>query len=142
MMAEAAPRASAARKAPAAAKSSVIYLAEALRIRRERRFGVRDPSKLGAVRASQASAGAGGGWALSPRDRRSRCVTKIDGLAAALIDDWVRSLFVSEGPCRRQSTGPLLFLEVTRREAELARLTPREAMAWGIGLRDSRPASS
>lgn len=43
MMAEAAPRASVARKAPTTAKSSVIYLAEALRIRRERRFGVRDP---------------------------------------------------------------------------------------------------
>lgn len=42
MMAEAAPRASATRKASATAKSSV-YLAEALRIRRERRFGVRDP---------------------------------------------------------------------------------------------------
>jgi len=30
-------------KASTTAKSSVIYLAEALRIRRERRFGVRDP---------------------------------------------------------------------------------------------------
>lgn len=39
MMAEAAPRTSAARKASTSAKSSVIYLAEALRIRRERRFG-------------------------------------------------------------------------------------------------------
>lgn len=28
----------------ATAKSSVIYLAEALRIRREQRFGVRDPT--------------------------------------------------------------------------------------------------
>lgn len=43
MKAEAVPRASAARKASTTAKSSVIYLAEALRIRRERRFGVRDP---------------------------------------------------------------------------------------------------
>lgn len=43
MMAEAAPRVSAARKASTTAKSSVIYLAEALRICRERRFGVRDP---------------------------------------------------------------------------------------------------
>ncbi|MCF3458556.1 DUF3653 domain-containing protein [Stenotrophomonas maltophilia] len=43
MMAEAAPRPSAARKASTTAKSSVIYLAEALRIRRERRLGVRDP---------------------------------------------------------------------------------------------------
>ncbi|WP_414603715.1 hypothetical protein [Stenotrophomonas sp. FR012] len=43
MMAEAAPRAVAAREASIAAKSSVIYLAEALRIRRERRFGVGDP---------------------------------------------------------------------------------------------------
>ncbi|KAA3602604.1 DUF3653 domain-containing protein [Stenotrophomonas pavanii] len=34
VMAEAAPRASPARNAPTAAKSSVIYLAEALRIRR------------------------------------------------------------------------------------------------------------
>ncbi|MGG6316850.1 hypothetical protein ACQ5SB_11310 [Stenotrophomonas geniculata] len=41
--AEAAPRASATRKASTTAKSSVIYLAEALRIRRERRLGVRDP---------------------------------------------------------------------------------------------------
>ena len=40
MMAEASPRAAAARKASTAAKSSVIYLAEALRIRRERQFGV------------------------------------------------------------------------------------------------------
>lgn len=43
MMAEAAPRASANRKASGSAKSSVIYLAEAIRIRRERRFGARDP---------------------------------------------------------------------------------------------------
>ncbi|MBN7831737.1 hypothetical protein J5H37_13310 [Stenotrophomonas maltophilia] len=43
MMAEAAPRTAAARKASTTAKSSVIYLAEALRIRRERRFCVRDP---------------------------------------------------------------------------------------------------
>lgn len=43
MMAEAAPRRPAARKASATAKSSAIYLAESLRIRRERRFGVRDP---------------------------------------------------------------------------------------------------
>nr|WP_313123361.1 hypothetical protein [Stenotrophomonas geniculata] len=43
MMAEAAPRAVAAREASITAKSSVIYLAEALRIRRERRFGVGDP---------------------------------------------------------------------------------------------------
>lgn len=43
MMAEAAPRAVAARRCSATAKSSVIYLAEALRIRRERRFGMRDP---------------------------------------------------------------------------------------------------
>ncbi|MGE8237343.1 MAG: DUF3653 domain-containing protein [Stenotrophomonas indicatrix] len=42
MMAEAAPRASASRRASATAKTSVIYLAEALRIRRERRLGVRD----------------------------------------------------------------------------------------------------
>ncbi|MEX7640343.1 hypothetical protein [Stenotrophomonas maltophilia] len=42
-MAEAAPRVAATRKASTTAKSSVIYLAEALRIRRERRFGVRDP---------------------------------------------------------------------------------------------------
>ncbi|MHA8020322.1 DUF3653 domain-containing protein [Stenotrophomonas hibiscicola] len=40
MMAEASPRAAAARKASTTAKSSVIYLAEALRIRRERQFGV------------------------------------------------------------------------------------------------------
>lgn len=38
MMAEAAPRAAATRKASSTAKSSVIYLAEAIRIRRERRF--------------------------------------------------------------------------------------------------------
>ncbi|MCU1020144.1 phage protein [Stenotrophomonas maltophilia] len=31
------------RNAPSTTKSSVIYLAEAIRIRRERRFGVRDP---------------------------------------------------------------------------------------------------
>ncbi|KOQ65935.1 phage-like protein [Stenotrophomonas maltophilia] len=43
MMAEAAPRAVAARRCSATAKSSVIYLSEALRIRRERRFGMRDP---------------------------------------------------------------------------------------------------
>lgn len=43
MMAAAAPRASVVREAPTTAKSSVIYLAEALRIRRERRFGVREP---------------------------------------------------------------------------------------------------
>ncbi|MDF2480067.1 MAG: putative phage-related protein [Stenotrophomonas indicatrix] len=43
MMAEAAPRAAGTRKASSTAKSSVIYLAEALRIRRERRFGTRDP---------------------------------------------------------------------------------------------------
>lgn len=43
MMAEAAPRTSGARRASSTAKSSVIYLAEALRIRRERRFGVPDP---------------------------------------------------------------------------------------------------
>ncbi len=43
MMAESAPRPSAARKASTTTKSSVIYLAEALRIRRERRLGVRDP---------------------------------------------------------------------------------------------------
>lgn len=43
MMAEAAPRSSSVRKASTTAKSSVIYLAEALRIRRERRFGMRDP---------------------------------------------------------------------------------------------------
>ncbi len=43
MMAEANPRAAATRNASTAAKSSVIYLAEALRIRRERSFGVRDP---------------------------------------------------------------------------------------------------
>ncbi len=43
MMADAAPRAAAARKASTTAKSSVIYLAEALRIRRERRFGVGEP---------------------------------------------------------------------------------------------------
>jgi len=43
MMAEAAPRAAATRKASSTAKSSAIYLAEALRIRRERRFGRRDP---------------------------------------------------------------------------------------------------
>jgi hypothetical protein len=36
MMAEAAPRTSAARKPSTKAKSSAIYLAEALRIRRER----------------------------------------------------------------------------------------------------------
>lgn len=42
MMAEAAPRASAARKASSTAKSSVIYLAEVLRIRREQRLGVGD----------------------------------------------------------------------------------------------------
>ncbi len=42
-MAEAAPHAAPARKASTTAKSSVIYLAEALRIRRDRRFGVRDP---------------------------------------------------------------------------------------------------
>lgn len=40
---KAAPRATAARRCSATAKSSVIYLPEALRIRRERRFGVRDP---------------------------------------------------------------------------------------------------
>lgn len=44
MMAEAAPRAATARKASTTAKSSVIYLAEALRIRRDRRFGVGAPS--------------------------------------------------------------------------------------------------
>lgn len=43
MMAEAVPRTSVARKASTTAKSSVICLAEALRIRGERRFGVRDP---------------------------------------------------------------------------------------------------
>lgn len=43
MMADAAPRAAAARRASTTAKSSVIYLAEALRIRRERRFGVGEP---------------------------------------------------------------------------------------------------
>lgn len=43
MMAESAPRPSAARKASTTTKSSVIYLAEAFRIRRERRLGVRDP---------------------------------------------------------------------------------------------------
>ncbi|MBN7838120.1 hypothetical protein J0L40_10165 [Stenotrophomonas maltophilia] len=43
MMTEAAPRAATARKASTTAKSSVIYLAEAPRIRRERRFGVGDP---------------------------------------------------------------------------------------------------
>lgn len=43
MMAEAAPQVTHPRKSPATAKSSVIYLAEALRIRRERRFGVRAP---------------------------------------------------------------------------------------------------
>ncbi|WP_414485804.1 hypothetical protein ACMGRF_08155 [Stenotrophomonas sp. EMP41] len=43
MMAEATPGASAARRASTTAKSSVIYLAEALRIRRERRFCVSDP---------------------------------------------------------------------------------------------------
>lgn len=43
MMAEAAPRAAVTRKASSTAKSIVIYLAEALRICRERRFGVPDP---------------------------------------------------------------------------------------------------
>lgn len=43
MMAEAAPRSSTARKASTTAKSGVIYLADALRIRRERRSGVGDP---------------------------------------------------------------------------------------------------
>ncbi|HDS1836833.1 MULTISPECIES: hypothetical protein [Stenotrophomonas] len=43
MMAEAAPRTLVARKASTTSKSSVICLAEALKIRRERRFGMRDP---------------------------------------------------------------------------------------------------
>lgn len=47
MMAEArievATRSVPSRKASATTKSSVIYLADVLRIRRERRFGVRDP---------------------------------------------------------------------------------------------------
>lgn len=47
MMAEALPemisRVGPATKPPAAAKSTVICLAEAIRIRRERRFGMRDP---------------------------------------------------------------------------------------------------
>lgn len=47
MMAEArtemAARSAPAAKASATTKSSVICLAEALRIRRQRRFGVRDP---------------------------------------------------------------------------------------------------
>lgn len=47
MMADARPevatRAPPATKPPAVAKSTVIYLAEAIKIRRERRLGVRDP---------------------------------------------------------------------------------------------------
>lgn len=43
MMAEAAPRVRQPRETSATTKSSVIYLAEVLRLRRERRMGMRDP---------------------------------------------------------------------------------------------------
>ncbi|KOQ67820.1 phage-like protein [Stenotrophomonas maltophilia] len=60
MMAEAAPGTAAARRASATARSSVIYLAEALRIRRERRFGVGAPgSDAGASNVVYMSRGRG-----------------------------------------------------------------------------------